>query len=187
MSRIAVCDFDGVIADITEHTKIAQERAKAFVLQQALELDAVAERKALSRFFYSEQGFFDTRLIEHDQLMSGCHQALAHLAQAYDKVVVVTSRPPSMREATLQWFSRWCPGYENIEFIFKDIEESVLKTATWKARLVAHFARQYETILFIDDDERNRKAVEALAADLPGVTISVTSCFEECFRNADLS
>lgn len=37
------------------------------------------------------------------------------------------------------------------------MEESVLKTATWKARLVAQFARQYETVLFIDD-ERNRKA-----------------------------
>lgn len=186
MSRIAVCDFDGVVADSAEHTKIAQERAKVFVLQQASDLDEATERKALSRFFYSERGFFDTRLIEHDQLMSGCHQALAHLAQAYDNVVIVTSRPPSMREATLQWFSRWCPGYEHMEFIFKDTEESVLKTASWKARLVAQFARHYDSILFIDDDERNRKAVEALAADLPGVTIVVISCFEECFRNADL-
>jgi beta-phosphoglucomutase-like phosphatase (HAD superfamily) len=185
MSRLAICDFDGVIADIAEHTKIAQERAKAFVLQQTPSLDKEAERKALSRFFYSERGFFDTRLIEHDQLMSGCHQALARLSREYDKIVVVTSRPPSMREATLQWFSRWCPGYEHIEFIFKDIEESVLKTASWKARLVAHFARQHDILLFIDDDERNRKAVEALAADLPNVTISIMPCFEECLRDAD--
>src|SRR5437660_890581 len=155
MSRIALCDFDGVIADITVHTKIAQERAKAFVLQNAPGLDIEAERKALSRFFYSEQGFFDVKLIEHDQLMSGCDQALADISQEYDKVVVVTSRPPSMRAPTLQWFSRWCPGYEHIEFIFKDGDESVEKTTTWKARQVARFGEQYDTVLFIDDDERN--------------------------------
>jgi hypothetical protein len=186
MSKMAICDFDGVIADIAEHTKIAQERAKAFVLQQAPGLDGEAERKALSRFFYSERGFFDNKLVEYDQLMSGCNKALAHLSQEYDKVVVVTSRPPSMREATLQWFSRWCPGCENIEFIFKDSEESVVKTATWKARIVAHFAEQYDTLLFIDDDERNRKTVEAIAAHLNNVTISVKSCFEECFPSANL-
>lgn len=106
MSSIAICDFDGIIADIAEHTKIAQERARTFVLQQTPGQDHAAERKALSRFFYSERGFFDTRLIEDDQLMDGCHQALAHLAREYDQVVVMTSRPPSMREATLQWFSR---------------------------------------------------------------------------------
>src|SRR5579885_54052 len=187
MSKIAICDFDGVIADIAEHTKIAQERARAFVRQQASSLDDAAERKALSRFFYSERGFFDPRLIEQDRPMNGCHQALAHLSQAYDKIVVVTSRPPSLREATLQWFSRWCPGYEHIAFLFKETEESVLKTASWKARLVAHFAQQYETLLFIDDDERNRNAVAALAADLPDVTISVRSCFEEWLRGADFS
>lgn len=185
MSNIAICDFDGVIADTTEHTKIAQERARAFVFQQAPGLDEKAERKALSRFFYSEQGFFDTRLVEHDQLIRGCHQALARLAQEYDTIVVVTSRPPSMREATLQWFSRWCPGYEYIEFIFKETEERFLKTATWKADVIGQWVQQYDTLLFIDDDERNRKAVEALAADVPNVTISVMSCFEEYVRNAD--
>src|SRR5579885_369434 len=127
------------------------------------------------------------RLREHDQLMSGCHQALARLWREYETIVVVTSRPPSLREATLQWFSRWCPGYEHSACIFKDREESVLQTATWKARLVAHFARQHETLLFIDDDERNRNAVAALAADLPNVTISVRSCFEEWVRDADFS
>jgi 3-deoxy-D-manno-octulosonate 8-phosphate phosphatase KdsC-like HAD superfamily phosphatase len=44
MSRLAICDFDGVIADIAEHTKIAQERAKAFVRQQTPSLDKEAER-----------------------------------------------------------------------------------------------------------------------------------------------
>jgi hypothetical protein len=87
-SRMAICDFDGVIADIAEHTKIAQERAKASVLQQA--------------------------------------------------------------------------------------------------PVVAHFVEQYDTLLFIDDDERNRKTVEAIAAHLNNVTVSVKSCFEECFLSANL-
>jgi hypothetical protein len=178
MSRIAILDFDGVIANIAEHTKIAQERAKAFVLQQAPGLDGEVERKALSTFFYSERGFFDNQLVECDQLMTGCDKALAHLLQEYDNVVVLTSRPPSMREATFQWFSQWCPGYESIVFIFKDSDEGVEKTTTWKARTVAHFAQQYDTILFIDDDERNRKAVEAIAAGLHNVTLSVKSSFE---------
>lgn len=181
MSKIAIADFDGVIADVREHTKIAQERARAFVREQTPGAEGEAERKALSRFFYSEQGFFDNTLVECDQVVTGCHTALASLLREYDKVVVVTSRPPSMREATLQWFSQWYPGNENVEFIFKDVNESVLRTAAWKARAVAHFAQQYETLLFIDDDERNRKAVEAIAADLHHVTISIKSCFDGCF------
>lgn len=184
MSKLAIADFDGVIADVAEHVKIARQRAQAFVREQAIDGENEAERKALSSFFYSERGFFDNTLITYDQLVRDCQQALASLLQQYDKVVVLTSRPLSMREATLQWFSRYCPGCEGIDFIFKDTEERVLKTATWKARTVVRFAEQYETILFIDDDERNRKAVEALAADLHNVALSIQSCFEDCFLNA---
>ena len=186
MSSIAICDFDGVIADSAEHTKIAQERAKAYLLQQASSLDREDERKALSSFFYSEQGFFDNRLIEYYQLMAGCSEALACLSEQYDHVIVLTSRPLSMREATLQWFTRWCPGYENITFIFKDSDESTIKTAAWKAHIVASFAKQYHTILFIDNDKRNREAVTAIAANLHNVNMAVKSCFEECFLNAHL-
>lgn len=144
-------------------------------------MESRTERKALSTFFYSERGFFDNELVEYDQLIPGCHRAFAHFSQAYDKIMVVTSRPPSMREATLRWFSQRCPDYEHIEFLFKDSDESTLKTPTWKAQIVAHFAEQYDTLLFIDDDEKNRKAVEERVADLRHVTISVTSCFDECF------
>jgi uncharacterized HAD superfamily protein len=181
MSSIVIVDFDGVIADHTEHTKIAQERARAFIREQAPGSESRPERKVLSTFFYSERGFFDTELVEHDQLMPGCHKALAHFSQAYDKMVIVTSRPLSMREATLRWFSQRCPDYQHIEFLFKDSDESTIKTAAWKAQIVAHFAEQYDTLLFIDDDEKNRKTVEQKAADLGHVTISVTSCFDECF------
>ncbi len=86
-----------------------------------------------------------------------------------------------MRQATLRWFSQQCPGYEQIEFLFKESDESTIKTAAWKAQIVAHFAEQYDTLLFIDDDEKNRKAIEEKAANLRHVTISVTSCFDECF------
>ncbi len=181
MSRLAISDFDGVIANITEHTKIAQERAKAFALALALDPKDEAYRKALSTFFYSERGFFDNELVRCDQLMSGCGNALAQLLQEYDKVIVLTSRPISMREATLQWFLQWFPGCKNIEFIFKNSTESVMKTAIWKAHTVALFAEQYDVILFIDDDERNRDAVEFMAADLNNSAIFVKACFEECF------
>lgn len=109
MSSIAICDFDGIIADNAEHTNIAQQRAKAFVLQQASGLDREAERK--------------------------------------------------------------------------DSDESTIKTAAWKAQVVASFAEQYHTILFIDDDEKNRNAVASVAANLKHVDISIKSCFEECFSN----
>jgi hypothetical protein len=56
MSKIAVLDFDGVIADMTVHAQIARERAKAFALQQAPDPASAAYRKAASSFFYSEQG-----------------------------------------------------------------------------------------------------------------------------------
>lgn len=177
MSRIAIVDFDGVIADVTEHTKIAQERAKTFVLKQALVSDEQAERKALSTFFYSEQGFFDNTLLEYDQPIPGCIEALTDLLQQYDRVVVVTSRPLSLREATLQWFSQKCPACESIAFFFKNSDENQVKTAAWKASIVARFAKQYDTILFIDDDVRNRKAMETMASRLQNVTVIIQSCF----------
>ena len=186
MSSIAILDFDGVIVDPTIHTNIAQERARAFVREHVLDLDRATERKVLSAFFYSEQGFFDTTLIEYDRLMPGCSKVLANISRHYDTVVVVTSRPSFMREATLQWFSRWCPGYEHIEFLFKDSDENAMKTAAWKAQRVAQLAEHHDTLLFIDDDERNRNAVTAIRANLKNVTTSVKSCFEECFPHADL-
>src|SRR5579859_2820023 len=99
MSNLAICDFDGVIANITEHTHIAQRRAEAFVLEQEPRPHGEAERKVLSTFFYSERGFFDSQLVEYDRPMDGWHRALTRLSQEYDRVVILTSRPPSMSEA----------------------------------------------------------------------------------------
>ncbi len=175
MSKIAVVDFDGVIADMTIHTQIARERAHAFALQQAPDPESKAYRKAASAFFYSEEGYFDQDLLELDQPVIGSREALRQLLQEYDEVIVLTSRPPSLQEATLAWFRRYFPEQEAITFLFKESHEHEIKTAVWKAQIVAQFAKRCETVLFIDDDERNRKAVEALAAELSHVTIVVRS------------
>src|SRR6266516_2760775 len=57
MSSIVIVDFDGVIADHSDHTKIAQERARAFVREQAPGSESKAERKALSTFFIANKAF----------------------------------------------------------------------------------------------------------------------------------
>ncbi|HLZ56187.1 MAG TPA: hypothetical protein VKR06_04500 [Ktedonosporobacter sp.] len=178
MSSIAILDFDGVIADMTLHAQRAQELAKAFALEQDPDTKSETHRRALRDFFYSEQGFFNSTLAELDQPVAGCNKALEQTVKEYDTVIVLTSRPHSMREITLKWFCQYCPGFENIEFIFKESDESTLKTAIWKAQIVTFFATRYNTILFIDDDERNRMAVESMLADNHNVTITVKAYLE---------
>lgn len=182
MSKIAIVDFDGVIANIEEHVSIAQERARALAGTWNPDTQREEQRKALSSIFYSEQGFFDTELVVYDRLMQGGEVALAQLLQEYESVVILTSRPLSMREATLQWFAQHCPGCERITFIFKDSNERAIKTAAWKARVIAQFAEQCKTLLFIDDDAHNRDAVKAILADLNSVTLFVASSLEEGLR-----
>jgi hypothetical protein len=163
MSSIAILDLDGVIVDISLHAQKALELAETFAISLYPDPDSETYKKARRTFFYSERGVFNVELIELDRLILGCEKALEQLVQEYDKVVVLTSRQQSMREATLKWFSQSCPGFESIEFIFKDSDEQTIKTSTWKASVIARFAESYDTLLFIDDDERNRKAVEEAA------------------------
>jgi hypothetical protein len=114
-------------------------------------------------------------LLELDQPVPGSPEALRQPLKEYDEVVVLTSRPPSLHEATLAWFCRYFPDVEGITFVFKESQEREIKTAAWKAQMVAQFAERCETLLFTDDDKRNREAVEALMAKLPDVTIVVKS------------
>ncbi|QBD80442.1 hypothetical protein EPA93_32500 [Ktedonosporobacter rubrisoli] len=176
MSSIAIVDFDGVIVDMTLHAQRAKELAQAFALAQDADVASEQHRKAMRDFFYSERGFFNAGLFALDRLMDGCIVELTRLVQEYAKVVVVTSRPTFTRDVTLAWFYHHCPGFETIEFFFKDSSESELKTARWKAQIVTGFARNYETILFIDDDERNRQAIAALASSLHDIHITIKAC-----------
>jgi hypothetical protein len=57
VSKIAVLDFDGVIADMTAHAQIAREQAKAFALQHAPDPESAAYRKAAGAFFIVNKDF----------------------------------------------------------------------------------------------------------------------------------
>jgi hypothetical protein len=93
----------------------------------------------------------------------------------YGEVSILTSRPDYLREATEAWLCEHGLWSDSREIRYKayatpqDKREQFIPTPTWKAGIVQAAAAFHDRVLFIDNEERNRAAVEALG--LPNVVV----------------
>lgn len=169
---IILCDIDGVVADSSKRF------AKAY--------------EGMSNLRPGQPDWniaFDSKLIPLDTPIDGALEALQELNKL-GWLEFITSRPSTLEAATKVWFTWNLPGFEPnrvngekmlaIKFKeqvtphayyvqkFGDKGEKWVKTSLWKAAWVEMWAENRnanEVIVFIDDEEINRKAVEALGLD----------------------
>lgn len=125
--------------------------------------------------FYSKDAFYDVRLLHLDKLNPGALQAIERLRQLYTDLYIVTSRPDFLAEATMKWLSEHGIELSPDEIRFKlyqfeeDKREQFVSTPAYKGIITYEASWVYQTVLFIDNEERNRRAVAALRR--PNITI----------------
>jgi len=156
-TQLAIIDLDGVVADATARFAKAEEAKQAYESEMA-ELDITDERGATDTYW---QTVFNPDHVPLDTLIPGTIDAMAALSfKGYD-VVILTSRPESMREATRRWlFEHGYPVLSAI--IMKAPAFQYVKTVVWKAGMVQTLAALYQAtqVCFVDDEEANWTALK---------------------------
>ena len=165
---LAIIDLDGVVADNTKRFEKAEEAKQQWIVEHRVPgTNAILkEYGAPSANDIYWQRAFDSDLVALDTLIDGVRVALEALrfTQNYE-LIFLTSRPESMREATLKWLYDhnilFFSTYRTPSLVMKAPAFQFTKTTVWKAGMVHQLHRLYgaDELLFIDDEEANRKAV----------------------------
>ncbi len=165
--KLLVCDLDGVIADNTARFQKAAEAKQEYIeTHEIYDLSISRQHEATSLYW---QTAFTPELVSLDTLIPGVLDALDDLATLHDyRIIYLTSRPESMREATIHWLSRngiqvglGDNGKQVIGFdllITKPPAFQYTKTTVWKAGMIQTLASLYNAtdVLIVDDEQANR-------------------------------
>lgn len=181
MNKITFIDIDNVIADPSARFAKAEEAKMAYL--------ATCELPEQDEFFGTRVGehvyqdsdvkratniywrtAFTPELVRLDTLIDGTREALDHLDYVYERLYLLTSRPESMRQATVDWFWRHSPVValrsdgQSDPFILKPASQQYVKTITWKSGVVELLVRLFgvDELLYVDDEPRHREAIAAL-------------------------
>jgi ribonucleotide monophosphatase NagD (HAD superfamily) len=100
---------------------------------------------------------FDPANVPLDTLIEGVPEALQQLESQGYQLVYLTSRPESMRDATLTWLDQYELINEHRPIIFKPARKQFTKTKVWKAEEVRALVERYSAgeLLFVDDEPVN--------------------------------
>lgn len=177
-----------MVVNNSERSRIAREYADHF-----------SGREQTSAFFAK---MFDPDLVKHDVIEPGAREQIERI-ELRAKVVYLTSRPHTMREATLQWleeqgvirpctFKNYGTG-EKDESGKYDNGDRYIKTAVWKAREVERIIQEAEAqddkvewVLFVDDEEANRQAVAEIGDPRILIRCSLADTLESDFKRYKL-
>ncbi|SRR5579875_1013187 len=171
MTRLCIVDIDGVVADSTARFAKAEEaKQKAIKL---LESDpatwSIAKSKATDLFWRTA---FTPELVTLDTLIEGTLEAVRNLWSDGWDVFFLTSRPESMRNATIEWFrvNRF-PSFlvDGEKLYMKAPAFQYTKTIVWKAGMIETIAANYEAeeVLVIDDEQVNIDEIMKYAEKAP--------------------
>lgn len=167
MAKIAIIDLDGVCVDSSARFAKAEEAKAAYVesqdWQDALENHGTAylERQATDLYWRTA---FTPDLVQLDTLMDGVNERISMLRQFGYRVVILTSRPETMRKVTSDWlFDHIVGDIADNSLIMKPLSQQFVKTPTWKAGTIEVLARALgaDDLLVVDDEH-----AQQLAADL---------------------
>lgn len=167
-TRLAILDLDGVIADS------AARFAKAEEMRDYYRMNYGNAREIYSS---PEDAYWRTAftpdLVQLDTLIDGVFVDLDSLISAGYRIVLLTSRPESMRKATETWLYGF--GIEVSTFgedfgyplVMKPASAQFVKTVVWKSLTVEMLVRLFgvDDLMVIDDEPAIQEAIAAL--DLP--------------------
>ncbi len=86
---------------------------------------------------------FDPAAVSLDTLIEGVGECLDKLVERGHAVVILTSRPESMRAATVQWLAEHGITHHNERLEMKPASAQFVKTVRWKAERVVALAQEY--------------------------------------------
>ena len=138
--RLAIIDYDGVIAGNEKRMEMARTTPTG----------AIDWKVA-----------FDPDLVVHDVLIAQADEHIERLREEGFTVLVLTSRPESMREASQAWFIEHGVVFEQRFLIMKPPCAQYIKTLAWKTSVIDLLAHLFEAevVLYVDDDEKNMAEV----------------------------
>ena len=119
--------------------------------------------------------FYDSELVALDSMNMGADVALAYLRERYDVLYILTSCPDFLAPEVEANFRRYSLSWDKSSIRFKlyavenDKREQYTSTAVWKTIITHQAAEWFNSVLFIDNDARNREAV--LARQLSNVIV----------------
>ncbi len=147
--KLAFIDLDGVIADSTarfDHAEFVATMRYTKSTQSKLWTD-----------LYWRTVFHPDHLVL-DTVIDGVRDALTQLEEDYDSVIFLTSRPESMRAATVAWLEQHLEVHtRELLLIMKPSAFQYVKTVTWKAGTIHQLAAYYSAtdVLVVDDEQAN--------------------------------
>lgn len=181
MVKLCICDLDGVVVDNKARFAKAEEAKQDFLKTHLapanLDGSRLLEQKATDLYWRTA---FTPSLVELDTLIDGAVEAINQLVNTsnggYYTCVFLTSRPETMRQATVQWLKKHI-DVEAVEFerdvIMKPLSQQFVKTPVWKAGTIEVLARVLgaDELLVVDDEH-----AQQLQADLAGLDCFKVTC-----------
>jgi beta-phosphoglucomutase-like phosphatase (HAD superfamily) len=132
IDRIAFIDLDGVIAN--NEARFARATMNGKIDWQVA---------------------FDPELVTLDTLIDGVQTQLDNLESQGYTIIYLTSRPESMRAATLTWLDKH--GLATRMLVMKSAAFQFTKTVVWKAGMVNTLANAFQAreVIVVDDEQAN--------------------------------
>ncbi len=173
MTRLAIVDLDGVVAESSARFAKAEEVKATFLddtarndLATAHKSDWNAVKQEATSLYW--QTAFTPELVALDTLIENAIEHIGTLERRGYRVVFLTSRPESMREATAAWMyqqgimvspylSQHSPVRYELVMKSSAFSDARIYTKVWKAAMVQTLAGLYgaDDIVFIDDEIEN--------------------------------
>lgn len=171
--KLCIVDIDDVIANPSQRRSKALDAKTAYFQQHLNEGDPEKVKKivkeAESEFY---RVLFTPELVALDTLMPDVTEILDTLAQLDWQILFLTSRPESMRDATIKWLAQHgieivpvgagVAGQDWLVMCATAFRNGYTKTTILKSGLVETFAHLFGVteLIFVDDNENNCNAVE---------------------------
>jgi len=151
-SKLALIDLDGVVIDATARFARAEEI-------RVIHLTELGDKEANDRYWREALNPAYTHM---DTLIEGADEHLASLRREGFRIIYLSSRPESMRDATLKWLLE--------HHLFDDLNLLVLKAGgfqfqktviwyDWMADTLAH-AFQSQQVLLVSNRPSNLDAMK---------------------------
>jgi hypothetical protein len=163
MTLLCCMDLDGVVVNRDAHLALA----RGVYIARCKEEGKEPEPQTYNHGFDWDT-FQDSAHVPLDTLIEGAYEAIHALRNQGWRLVYLTSRPESMRWATLTWLSNQgiaCQPVDGalrwIDVYMKDEEARYDKTPQWKAQQVMRLVEMYQAseILIVDDQISNLEAI----------------------------
>lgn len=151
-NNVAFIDLDGVIANLDERLAVALD---TYMKSVPDELPHLRTKKYAESSDVYWQTVYRPDLVEMDTLIDGVADALEQAKQSFE-IILLTSRPESMREATERWLQQHDITAHS-RLIMKSPAAQYVKSSVWKALTldtIAVFLSASE-VVFVDDEPAN--------------------------------